>query len=149
MPWTKNDYPASMKNLPVEVREKAIEIANALLDEGDNMDDGVAIATAISRAKDWAANRGIDIEPTSDEATTTDVKEHGEDRYVIPYEGKWAVKSESAERVEKIFDHKIEAVRYGRTAARKSNASLTIQKKSGRVQQRISYNPNRRARKMK
>ena len=149
MPWTKNDYPASMKNLPVEVREKAIEIANALLDEGDNMDEGIAIATGISRAKDWAANRGIDIEPTSDEATTTDVKEHGEDRYVIPYEGKWAVKSESAERVEKIFDHKIEAVRYGRTAARKSNASLTIQKKSGRVQQRISYNPNRRARKMK
>jgi uncharacterized protein YdaT len=110
-----------MKNLPVEVREKAIEIANALLDEAD-MDEGIAIATSISRAKDWAANRGMDIEPTSEEATTTDVKEHGEDRYVIPYEGKWAVKSESAERVEKIFDHKIEAVKYGRTAARKSNA---------------------------
>ena len=148
MPWTKSDYPDSMKNLPVEVREKAIEIANALLDEAD-MDEGIAIATSISRAKDWAANRGMDIEPTSEDAKTTDVKEHGEDRYVIPYEGKWAVKSESAERVEKIFDHKVEAVKYGRTAARKSNASLTIQKKSGRVQQRISYNPNRRAPKMK
>jgi len=148
MPWTKEDYPASMKNLPVEVREKAIEIGNALLKETD-MDDGIAIATAISRAKDWAANRGKDIEPISEESKTTDVKEHGEDRYVIPYDGKWAVKSESAERVEKIFDHKIEAVKYGRTAARKSNASLTIQKKSGRVQQRISYNPNRRARKLK
>jgi len=148
MPWTKNDYPASMKNLPVEVREKAIEIANALLEE-QNMDEGIAIATGISRAKDWAANRGLDIESTSDESKTTDVKEHGEDRYVIPYDGKWAVRSESSERVERIFDHKIEAVRYGRTAARKSNASLTIQKKSGRVQQRISYNPNRRARKLK
>jgi len=148
MPWTKNDYPASMKNLPVGVREKAIEIANALLDE-QNMDEGIAIATGISRAKDWATNRGLDTEPTSYDAKTTDVKEHGEDRYVIPYEGKWAVRSESAERVEKIFDHKIEAVKYGRTAARKSNASLTIQKKSGRVQQRISYNPNKRARKLK
>ncbi|HMG91711.1 MAG TPA: DUF2188 domain-containing protein [Chryseolinea sp.] len=148
MPWTNNDYPASMKNLPVAVREKAIEIANALLDEQD-IDEGIAIATGISRAKDWAANRGLDTESTSDESKTTDVKEHGEDRYVIPYDGKWAVRSESSERVERIFDHKIEAVRYGRTAARKSNASLTIQKKSGRVQQRISYNPNRRARKLK
>lgn len=142
MPWTKNEYPASMKNLPTEVREKAIEIANALLDEKD-MDEGIAIATAISRAKDWAANRGVDIEPTSEDATT-DVKEHGEDRYVIPYEGKWAVKSEMSDRVEKIFDYKVEAVKYGRSAARKANGSLTIQKKSGRVQQRISYNPNKR-----
>jgi uncharacterized protein YdaT len=147
MPWTKNDYPASMKNLPTGVREKAIEIANALLEE-DEMDEGIAIATAISRAKDWAANRGMEIEPTSEDAKTTDVKEHGEDRYVIPYEGKWAVRSEMSDRVEKIFEHKVEAVKYGRSAARKSNASLTIQKKSGRVQQRISYNPNRRARKL-
>jgi len=147
MPWTKNDYPVSMKNLPAGVREKAIDIANALLEEGE-MDEGIAIATAISRAKDWAANRGMEIEPTSEDATTTDVKEHGEDRYVIPYEGKWAVRSESSDRVERIFDHKVEAVKYGRSAARKSNASLTIQKKSGRVQQRISYNPNRRANKL-
>lgn len=147
MPWTKNDYPASMKNLPDEVREKAIDIANALLEERE-MDEGIAIATAISRAKDWAANRGKEIEPTSAESKTTDVKEHGEDRYVIPYEGKWAVRSESSDRVEKIFENKEEAVKYGRSAARKSNASLTIQKKSGRVQQRISYNPNRRASKL-
>ena len=125
MPWTKNDFPASMKNLPTEVREKAIDIANALLDEGQ-MDEGIAIATAISRAKDWAANRGIEIEPASDDAKTTDVKAHGEDRYVIPYEGKWAVRSESSDRVEKIFDHKVEAVKYGRSAARKSNASSTL-----------------------
>ena len=147
MPWTKNDYPVSMKNLPTEVREKAIDIANALLEERD-MDEGIAIATAISRAKDWAANRGKEIESTSDDSKTTDVKEHGEDRYVIPYEGKWAVRSESSDRVEKIFEHKLEAVKYGRSAARKSNASLTIQKKSGRVQQRISYNPNKRVGKL-
>jgi uncharacterized protein YdaT len=147
MPWTKNEYPSSMKNLPAEVREKAIEIANALLEERD-MDEGIAIATAISRAKDWAANRGVETEPTSEDATTTDVKEHGEDRYVVPYEGKWAVKSEMSDRVEKIFDYKVEAVKYGRSAARKANGSLTIQKKSGRVQQRISYNPNKRAPKL-
>jgi uncharacterized protein YdaT len=32
MPWTAQRYPSSMKNLPPIVREKAIEIANALLE---------------------------------------------------------------------------------------------------------------------
>ena len=40
MPWTKKDFPNSMKNLPEAVRNKAIEIANALLEE-KNMDEGV------------------------------------------------------------------------------------------------------------
>jgi len=42
-----------MKNLPGPVRDKAIEIANALLLER-NMEEGLAIAIAISRAKEWA-----------------------------------------------------------------------------------------------
>jgi uncharacterized protein YdaT len=43
---------ASMKSLPPVLREKAIEIANALLEEG--MDEGKAIRIAIARAKRWA-----------------------------------------------------------------------------------------------
>jgi len=49
MPWDKNNYPDSMKNLDKDVREKAIETANALLDDG--MKEGRAIAIAISQAK--------------------------------------------------------------------------------------------------
>ncbi|HEY9577609.1 MAG TPA: hypothetical protein VIR64_08055 [Pseudobacillus sp.] len=49
MPWNANDYPDSMKNLPVNVRDKAIEIANALLEE--NYEEGKAIAIAIDRAR--------------------------------------------------------------------------------------------------
>jgi uncharacterized protein YdaT len=41
-----------MEHLPDEVRDKAIEIANALLAEG--MDDGRAIRIAIAKAKEWA-----------------------------------------------------------------------------------------------
>lgn len=33
MPYTKNDYPNTMKNLPEKVREKATEILNTLLEE--------------------------------------------------------------------------------------------------------------------
>jgi uncharacterized protein YdaT len=35
MPWSQNDYPASMKSLTQDVRDKAIERANALLEEKD------------------------------------------------------------------------------------------------------------------
>ncbi len=53
MPWNESYYPASMRNLDPVVREKAIEIANALLDEG--MEEGMAIRVAIAKAKEWAA----------------------------------------------------------------------------------------------
>jgi len=52
MPWDSLHYPASMKNLEPQVRDKAVAIANALLDEG--MDEGKAIRIAIAEAKDWA-----------------------------------------------------------------------------------------------
>jgi len=52
MPWDETYYPHSMRNLPADVRSKAIEIANALLEEG--YDDGRAIRIAIAKAKEWA-----------------------------------------------------------------------------------------------
>ncbi len=149
MPWTKNDYPPSMKNLPDAVRNKAVEIANALLEE-KSMGEGIAIATAISRAKDWAANRGKETESKSANSRSTDVKQHGQDRYVVPHEDNtWAIKNEGAKRVEKVFESKQEAVKQAKKEARESNASLTIQKRTGKVQQRVSYNPNKKARKQK
>lgn len=53
MPWSKDYYPAAMRHLPREVRAKAIEIANALLDQG--YPEGQAIRIAIAQAKKWAA----------------------------------------------------------------------------------------------
>jgi uncharacterized protein YdaT len=55
MPWSRNDYPRSMTRLPAETREKAIEIANALLAEG--YDEGRAIRIAIAQAKRWAGTQ--------------------------------------------------------------------------------------------
>jgi uncharacterized protein YdaT len=52
MPWNAARYPKSMQHLPDAVRDKAIEIANALLEEG--MDEGKAIRIAIAKAKEWA-----------------------------------------------------------------------------------------------
>lgn len=49
MPWSKSDYPDSFKNLETDVRNKAIEIANALLREGNEEGRAISIATAKAR----------------------------------------------------------------------------------------------------
>lgn len=55
MPWSLAYYPASMRNLPAPVLAKAIEIANALLEEG--LEEGRAIRIAIAAARRWAKGR--------------------------------------------------------------------------------------------
>lgn len=50
MPWYYGDYPPSYKNQPSPIREKAVEIANALLQEG--VQEGIAIATGLKRARE-------------------------------------------------------------------------------------------------
>lgn len=52
MPWTEEAFPAAMQHLDSYTRNKAIEIANALLREG--RDEGFAIRVAIARAHEWA-----------------------------------------------------------------------------------------------
>jgi uncharacterized protein YdaT len=44
-----------MTNLSPEIRLKAIEIANALLEEG--YEEGRALRIAVAKAKEWAAHR--------------------------------------------------------------------------------------------
>ncbi len=61
MPWYNGDYPPSMKNMPVKVRNKAVEIANKLLME-QGLEEGIAIATGTKRAKEWAEKQGIATE---------------------------------------------------------------------------------------
>jgi uncharacterized protein YdaT len=57
MPWNESRFPAAMEHLAPVARAKAIEIANALLEEG--YDEGKAIRIAIAKAKEWAARRGL------------------------------------------------------------------------------------------
>jgi uncharacterized protein YdaT len=49
MPWFNGNFPPSYKNQPVPLREKAVEIANQLLEQG--ADEGIAIATGLKRAR--------------------------------------------------------------------------------------------------
>jgi uncharacterized protein YdaT len=71
MAWTTTDYPVSMKNLEPKIRSKAIEIANALLEEG--YDEGSAIPIAISTAHKWAqGDSDGKAEKTEDQDRSTD-----------------------------------------------------------------------------
>jgi uncharacterized protein YdaT len=54
MPWYNGDFPPSYKNQSVQLREKAVEIANALLAEG--IEEGIAIATGLKRAREFYKN---------------------------------------------------------------------------------------------
>ena len=55
MPWYNGDYPPSYKNQPPALREKAVEIANALLEEGAS--EGVAIATGLKQARAYFSKK--------------------------------------------------------------------------------------------
>lgn len=135
MPWTKNDYPNSMKNLEPTLREKAIEIANAILSEGKMHDEGQVIATSISKAKDWASHHGMKVPKTE-----TDLKDHGTDQYVTPHQNGWALKTENSEKPYKVYATKHEAIEKGEEMARKHNANLIIQGEDGKIEHKYSFN---------
>jgi uncharacterized protein YdaT len=59
MPWRNGDYPPSYKNLPKPIRDKAVEIANALLMD-KHMEEGAAIAIGVKNAKEWYKNHQHD-----------------------------------------------------------------------------------------
>jgi len=61
MPWTEEHYPLAMRHLPHAVRNKAIEIANAMLAEG--YDEGKAIRIAIAKAKQWWSRHATAARP--------------------------------------------------------------------------------------
>ncbi len=59
MPYTKNDYPVSMKNLDPAIRHKAIDILNTLLDK-ENMEEGT---------NRWVLRGGNDAKEVNDKET--------------------------------------------------------------------------------
>ncbi|APH03947.1 DUF2188 domain-containing protein [Bacillus weihaiensis] len=113
MSWTKNDYPNSMKNLPEATRNKAIEIANALLD--DQYDEGRAIAIATSQAEKMK-------------------NENQEMYHVVPHDDKWAIKKENSNEVDEIFTTKQEAMEKGHSLIKTEDVHLTIHRQDGTIE---------------
>ncbi|GIN19847.1 MAG TPA: DUF2188 domain-containing protein [Bacillus bacterium] len=89
MPWSKNDYPESMKNLPDDIRDKAIEIANALLEE--DYSEGRAISIGIAQARKY-------IEGDDDNRPEYHVEPDGEDWILKKKDGLKAIMREETKK---------------------------------------------------
>ncbi|MHB1179599.1 MAG: hypothetical protein ACYCZO_14875 [Daejeonella sp.] len=55
MEWTLENFPAGMNDLEPKVREKAMEIANQLKEEG-RINESSIVDEAIQQAQEWFLN---------------------------------------------------------------------------------------------
>lgn len=122
MPWTEEDYPSTFKNLDQATRNKAIKIANALLDDGYDKTRSITIAT--SQAREWASKREI-------------IKARGEHQHVVPHSSKWAILREGNERASHVFDTKEEALEKAKEMGEKEGVRVVVHKKDGKIQDNI------------
>lgn len=149
MPWDMNDYPASMKNLDEPVKKKAIDIANAMLDEG--YEEGRAIPIAIEQAKEWSKNHSEKEvksyekhgNPTERDKNHNKYESHpermGEAERVEPHKDGWQVKSENAKRASNVYEKKSDAVKRGKEIASNKGTELKVEDKQGNVDKKESF----------
>lgn len=142
MPWDLSDYPDSLKNLDQVVKKKAIEIGNALLDNG--YDDGRAIPIATKQAKEWADNAS-DEELKSYKYSDSPKKEDNHedttneellDKDVLVYfeEDEWKVRTKDAKRSDSTFKHKDEAESRAKEIAENKDSQVITFTKDGKRQ---------------
>ncbi|MGL9742239.1 DUF2188 domain-containing protein [Enterococcus sp. DIV1368c] len=148
MPWNMKDFPPAMKNLEELTKKKAIDIGNALLDEG--YPDDRAIPIAISQAKEWVEsadekekkafskkknpqkNDKHDSNPRAAKLLDATVEVKFEEDH-------WIVRSKGAEKASNHFDHKEDAIEKGKEVARNKETSLMIYKKDGTFEREVHY----------
>jgi len=119
MPWSKHDYPDSMKNLPDRVREKAIEIANAVLEDGK--DEGRAIAIGIAQARKHFED-----------------DDHKRQEYHIMADGEdWVLKTKSGKRAIKREDTKEDLLEEAKEYVKDHDGVLFVHTKDGEVSQKL------------
>ena len=120
MPWSSDDFPTSWKNQAPAVRNKAIEIGNALL--ADGMEESQAIPIALAQAR-----------------KALDRSEQDPDLWVVPRGSGWAVKEEGADGVLTSHETKDEARDAAVELARERGVAVTITKSTGEIQDRQSF----------
>ncbi|WP_085505457.1 DUF2188 domain-containing protein [Thalassobacillus devorans] len=151
MPWDKNDYPSSLKNLNSAVRNKAIDIANAMLDEG--YDENRAIPIATSQAKEWYDNASQKEINEMKDVDDKELKERDEEdkqydnrpelldrgEHVVAHDDGWAVQAKGAKKPDQVFDNKDEAIQRAKEIAENKGTKAVIHKKNGDVQKEHNY----------
>ena len=147
MPWTMDNYPSSLKNLDKAVRKKAIEISNALVQDG--YDEGEAIPIATSQAKEWVSNATKkEREYFLQHATTSPSSKRSSNRpelldrplfVTANEEGNWVVQTEGAKQPAHVFNKKEDAVKRAKEIANNKQTQLMIHRKDDTVEEKINY----------
>lgn len=117
MPWTDQDYPDSFKNLDEPVREKAIEIANALVRDG--YEDNRAIPIAMDQAREYV--HGDD----DDGRTVYEVREDRED---------WVLRKEGSDHTILREDTKDDLLEKAKPRVNDNNGVLKVYKGDGELE---------------
>jgi len=142
MPWNTNDYPDSMKNMDPLIRKKAIDIANALEEEGYEEDRLIPIAH--SQAQDWYEDASDEeIEDFKDESNPSKNDEHDDSANVdlvdndveVFYEDQeWKVQTKGAKQPDQTFEYKEDAVERAEDMARNKESRVFVYKQDGDLQ---------------
>lgn len=150
MPWDKNDYPSSLKNFDEATRNKAIEIANAMIEEGYDEDRAIPIAT--DQAKEWADGASKDEKDEMKNVSNSTLKDHEEDEndtdldlldndvLVKPHEDGWAAQTVGAERADQVFDKKEMRLNEQRKLPKIKNRKFAFKMKMGKNKTRFHLN---------
>jgi len=142
MPWDMQDYPDSMKNMEPLVRKKAIDIANALEDEGYEEDRLIPIAH--SQAQEWYDDASEEEkeefenednpQKNDDHETSANVDLVDNDIEVFYEDDEWKVQTKGSERAAETFENKPEAVERAEEMALNKESKVIIYKQDGDVQ---------------
>lgn len=146
MPWTLNDYPGSLKNLPHSAKKKAIDIANTLVDEGYS--EGRAIPIATKQAEEWYTHASEEERKKYEERgepkkNKTEYPSRPElldtDELVVHQDDQWAVQPKTAKKADKLFSTKEEAIEHGKSIAKNKETQLHVYRKDDSIEDTFDY----------
>jgi hypothetical protein len=131
MSYSTIKYPASFAVLKPEMRKKAIEIANILIEEGLNRFTAEMIA--MNNAREMARNLNSSINARIADCTI----------HVIPHPDGWAIVSQDLKKLYGSYISKKEAVIKGRSYAKTVKFKLFIHAEDGSIEDCESFVVNR------
>ena len=130
MPWNEKEFPDAFKAFNEPVRNKAIEIANAMLRDS-KYSKAAIVPIAAAAATQWAHIRDITVRANS---------VAGPDYHVVPHQSGWAVKAEHAGRPTVVYATKAPAIQRGRDLAMRHLSQLVIHDFDGSLQEKRNFN---------
>lgn len=136
MAYSMNDYPDSLKNLDRLERRKAIDIINAMLEEG--YDENRAIPIGTEQAQEWYKDAS---EEDLKKLENKDLKDHDDDNSRGPdlidndvevyfEDDEWKVKTVGAKQASDTYDKKNEAEKRAKEIADKRGTNVKVHNKN-------------------